>query len=305
MIRAYWWKKIVNVGDALSPLLIEFLSGRRVRWSCARHEPVMTAIGSIMHRVVPGWTVWGSGMISPDSAIPQQANVLAVRGPLTRKRLAAHGYPPDVPIGDPGLLAPLLFSPPARPRYEWGIIPHFMDYALVWLKLCRPAARQLPGCDGRDGRGILLINPRLAPKDYFRQLTRCRRIATSSLHGLIFADAFGIPNVWFMPDDNQLIRLGRRLTTFVHDPFKYYDYLAGVGRPMREPVLVKRQFPWELMEERAAAWQPIHWDPRPLLEAFPYKQPGWDGIVDAAVRHYDATAVASRLEACDPVGGQT
>lgn len=59
-------------------------------------------------------------------------------------------------------------------------------------------------------------------------LLSCRRIASSSLHGLILADAYGIPSAWLMAEAD---KGGSRPKG---GEFKYYDYFASI-RKFREP----------------------------------------------------------------------
>jgi pyruvyltransferase len=118
------------------------------------------------------------------------------------------------------------------------------------------------------------------------RLSRCRQVAASSLHGLIFADAYRVPDVWFVVAANPLKAFCLRATTFVHDNFKYHDYLASIDRDREEPIAVGWDAPWEEMEQRVANWKPIHWDPVPLLEAFPDKSRNWGQHVAPATAYY-------------------
>jgi len=53
-------------------------------------------------------------------------------------------------------------------------------------------------------------------------------ILSSSLHGLIVADSYGIPNAWVRFSDN-----------ISGGSFKYLDYFASVGRDVQEPVRIE------------------------------------------------------------------
>jgi hypothetical protein len=135
---------------------------------------------------------------------------------------------------------------------------------------------------------VLVINPLAKPDLYLRQLVSCRSIASSSLHGMIFADAYGIPNVWFHLRSNLLKTYCLRATTFIHDHFKYFDYFESVGRHCAEPIEVQDRFPWEEFEEYLSRWQPMCWDPLPLLDSFPYKPARWDDMIRAAQNYFQA-----------------
>jgi len=282
VIESYWWRTVPNFGDGISPHLVRWLSGQPVRWSRAAGRPVLAAVGSVVQSCHPGWHIWGSGLIAGDVRIPAGLTVHAVRGPRTRAALASCGYPADVPLGDPALLLPLLFPGRSEPVYDWGIIPHYIDYPLLALILFAERLRPRPA----ERRRVILINPCCSPPAYIRRLTACRRVAASSLHGLVAADAYGIPNAWFATGRNPLKDFCLSRTTFVHDDFKYFDYLESVGRLDATGTLVQRRIPWDELEEQARRWSRIAWDPLPLLESFPWKSSGWESRVTGPAREY-------------------
>jgi pyruvyltransferase len=157
-----------NFGDALGPAIL-----RRLGWT-VRDVPVgdaeIVACGSILHMLTdPRTAIWGSGAMSPQrqpGVTP--ARVLAVRGHLTASMLGV-----DVPTGDPGLLVSALWDrSPAR--YRMGVVPHYVD------------ANPYRECD-------LRIDVTAPVDDVIAQITSCSVIASSSLHGLIVAQSFGIP----------------------------------------------------------------------------------------------------------------
>lgn len=282
MIHAYWWKRLPNFGDALNPLLLERLSGQSVQWSGSATTPTLVAIGSVVQSAKPGWHVWGGGLIAENAPVASGLTIYAVRGPRTRTKLAAQGYPADVPLGDPASLLPMLFPAPAEATYDWGIIPHYIDYPhLCMLSLGRSLRTRFAGRST-----VCLINPLSSPADCIRRLKACRRVASSSLHGLIAADAFGIPNVWFATVRNPIKTLCLNTTTFVHDEFKYYDYFDAVGRMAAGPTLISARIPWDEWEAQADQWSPIRWDPGPLLDSFPFKTKEWSSLVRECERHF-------------------
>ncbi|MFG1836153.1 polysaccharide pyruvyl transferase family protein, partial [Micrococcus luteus] len=87
---------------------------------------------------------------------------------------------------DSTLLAPRVFGTPARvPRI--GVIPHLSHRGSEWVERLRA-----------DNR-IEVIDVRRSPHTVCRQIGACMAIITSSLHGLIVADAYGVPAVWGLP----------------------------------------------------------------------------------------------------------
>ena len=61
-----------------------------------------------------------------------------------------------------------------------------------------------------------------------RDILACRKIISSSLHGLVIADAYGIPNAWLGTDG----RAGGSRPN--GGEFKYLDYFASVNK-LRRP----------------------------------------------------------------------
>jgi pyruvyltransferase len=193
--------------------------------------------------------------------------VLAVRGPLTRQRLIAAGYSVDAVYGDPGLLTPLLGGASADDiRHEWGIIPHFTEFghpAIAPFTTLSTSAKLL----GKIRRPrVICINP-LAPVDeYLRKLRRCRAIASSSLHGLVVAEAHGKPAVWLQlaPDD-------ATATNLMGGAFKFRDFYRGIGKEAPTPLVLTGGLDFEALDTHVRRWQPMQWNPLPLLNSFPEK----------------------------------
>ena len=63
-------------------------------------------------------------------------------------------------------------------------------------------------------------------EQFVDELCACDRIASTSLHGLILAQAYGIPVLFLQSVDCPVQR---------HSTFKFDDYCQGVGAPNFEP----------------------------------------------------------------------
>lgn len=215
-----------NWGDAIAPLLAGKLSGRRVINQRdilnPRRRAVYTTIGSMLGSVLAhDVTAWGSGFVASGLSMhvhPRQ--VCAVRGPLTRARLLETGIPCPEVYGDPALLCPMFYRPPRTLRYQLGVIPHFKETSM-------PAAQRLA-----LEPGVRVIDIRAGIETVADQINQCERIASSSLHGLVAGDGYGIPSIWIRMSD----RPGG-------DGFKFRDYLASVGRTDEAPLLVTAETP--------------------------------------------------------------
>ena len=95
-VHARWYSGR-NFGDALNRWLIQRISGatpcniasgRLVSFvHKISHKPDFVVVGSILHLCGPHSIVWGPGFISERSTVNHAPRrILAVRGPLTRKK---------------------------------------------------------------------------------------------------------------------------------------------------------------------------------------------------------------------------
>lgn len=199
-----------NFGDELSPLLIRRLFGIRVKHS-GMDAADLVATGSLME-----WAedkvaamrpvVWGSGFIEDGGPYRgRPLDVRAVRGELSLQRL------PDqkraVALGDPGLLASLAFprSTEAR-RGDIGLVPHFTDWD-------HPSVQK-----AREDPRIRVIDPLGGAASVVDLISRCRVIVSSSLHGLVVAESYGIPSVWTRIDGG-----------IIGGSYKFRDYYSAFG----------------------------------------------------------------------------
>lgn len=226
-IALYTWRPksgaTVNLGDEVSAPIVEAVSGREVVWSELASAD-LTATGSILqmlYGVLRGRSepihVWGSGVVQPQR-LPHRPEVIytAVRGPLTRGMAE---LPYLMPMGDPALLAADVWPANGTKDHAVGIVPHFSQ-------LSHPSWRELAD---RNPRSVIIdvTDPDIAAS--VRTIARCDLVVSTSLHGLILADAFGVPNVWVQGKDLH------KATAF-----KFYDYLASVGRRVFGPLEVRR-----------------------------------------------------------------
>lgn len=182
IIPAYWWDGHRNFGDALTPWLLRPRGVLPVLTSPERAR--MIGVGSILEHLPEDYdgVVWGTGLIRDASKDLPKATVLAVRGALTRERV---GAPETVALGDPGLLASDVIAR-RKPRYELGFVPHSDHHA-------SPEVRAL--LERHDPR-LHFIDVRRSPDHVVSEISRCRHVLSTSLHGLVIADSYGIPGAW-------------------------------------------------------------------------------------------------------------
>ncbi|MDR2537466.1 MAG: polysaccharide pyruvyl transferase family protein, partial [Treponema sp.] len=140
-----------------------------------------------------------------------------VRGRLTEKWLLDNGLiKGHVLVGDLGLLSPYLVKTEIQKKYKLGIIPHFKDMSssLIW------------DIYKQHEKNCLMINVHDNPEMVIRQIASCESVVSSSLHGLIVADSFGIPNLW----------IENRWKMDIEPLFKYLDYYSALGITEIKPV---------------------------------------------------------------------
>lgn len=204
------WLYGQNFGDYLSFVIV----GELLRQTGAFPLPVrkrsgkLLALGSVMHFGETGDVVWGTGVngkVPIDQYKFDSLDVRMVRGPLTRNFLMQRGIPvPDDVYGDPALLLAKLFPKlEAKPiSGKISVLPNFNELAQVGPLV--PARMEL-----------------LSPIGYWKNIVRAilesELVLTSSLHGLIVAEVFGVPVRFVGPCGGETL-------------FKYEDYLLGTGR---------------------------------------------------------------------------
>jgi pyruvyltransferase len=223
-IIVFWWTGVENNwGDALNPILIESMTEKKPILSTeifnVKKENIYCVIGSVLQRVSEkNLIVWGSGFVSIDSQLKvKPKEIYAVRGPKTRELILKNGiYCPEI-YGDPAILYPCFYRPTIEKKYKLGIIPHYVDQNSPLLDKFR------------DQSSILIIDILSGVKKVVNDICSCERIASSSLHGVIAADSYGIPAIW--------IEFSNKVKG---DGFKFYDYFEAVGRENEAPFIINQ-----------------------------------------------------------------
>lgn len=225
-----YYADVPNMGDLLNELLIRNVFG----YDVVRHKPAtceLSVIGSGMDCFLKNtyiypkyWSLWQefrakftSGPVNVwctgfifnernDSGFYRDMNFHSVRGELTKARVEKIlNKKLDIPVGDGGLITPYLFSKPIEKKYAVGIIPHFKEQS-------EPIFQEIAGKFDNS----IIINLRHDPMEVIKQIAQCDIIISSSLHGLILADSFGVPNQWIVVTSN-----------LKGDGFKFDDYYSA------------------------------------------------------------------------------
>lgn len=178
------------------------------------NTPFLVSLGSIITYSNKHGIIWGSGFQTKEYKF-NGGILLAVRGYETVKELKHRGITPPHCIGDPGLLMPLIFRPHVSHTCDIGLIPHIREYDSV-RRIADKYGYKAINMETDDVEGAI------------SEILQCRCILSSSLHGLIFAQSYGIPALFFIHEHK-----GEGL-------FKYNDYFGSVG--------IKSYMPYDLKQ---------------------------------------------------------
>lgn len=166
----------------------------------------IVSIGSVLSFVGSGeTTVWGTGLMNDEciSALSKKNAILdvrAVRGPLTRNKLISAGYICPKVYGDPAILLPRFYNPKVKKiKGKVVIIPHHSKFDKYFHQYDNVLDTYT-----NDWRKFIL------------EIKSAEKVISSSLHGIILAESYGIPCVW--------------LNDIPDSPFKYEDYYQSTGR---------------------------------------------------------------------------
>lgn len=210
-VNVFWYSSN-NFGDNLNNYLISKITNKiPIIVSSEEEEDKYMCIGSILNNDVKNCTVWGAGIAFENDVIPLKKRIISVRGKLSAYKTIESGNIFDGYIGDPALLLPMIYNPKIEKKYKLGIIPHYVDskYVLDNLNLSISELQNI---------NIKYINILDDVETVIDDILSCDKIISSSLHGLIAADAYNIPNKWCKFTDN-----------IIGDDFKYFDYYSSIG----------------------------------------------------------------------------
>lgn len=250
-------RAVNNIGDYLSLVVVDYMCNmygasieKKVKKT--RH---LYAIGSIILGNQNA-VIWGSGFISDYSSLCQKKliglyhrfrhslDIRAVRGPETLRILKEMGYfrcienkcsGGGLPLGDPAVLMPLIYSKVPMHMWKYKVVPHYSRYK-SYNKEDRIDTFQ------SDWRAFI------------DSILEADLIISSSLHGIIIAESYGIPAIMLSDTPSR-------------DITKYKDWYYSTGRMV---------FPIANSVEEALTITPSKLDPEVLkkmqdglIESFP------------------------------------
>jgi pyruvyltransferase len=254
-------RPVRNAGDLMGPVVVRALARAFDLPRAPVHRRLLT-VGSVLHLARDGDVVWGSGLNPKPGGEPVAArlDLRAVRGPRTAALLSGRlGSAVAEAYGDPALLLGALFPHLVRTGRErtraLTVVPNLNELAGI----ARAARREV-------------LNPRARVRHVLRTIAASRFVVGSSLHGVILAEALGVP--------------ARAVRGDAESALKYEDYYLATGR---DPDAELAADVADALR-RGPAPAP-DWDPRPLLAAFPRDL--WEGGAPDAPRTGVASTIAT------------
>lgn len=222
-----------NIGDAINPYIVERVLGYNPCYADEYHCEI-TGIGSGLWRFFysPSETslcskllfetkkynlnpliLWSAGFIKTPIGNERKKRVTtipaAVRGELSLAAIkkVLNVDCKDCVTGDAGILASEIVNEKIEKKYSLGIIPHDSERNEDKYKVIQSNIKNSVIIDVRDD--VLHCLSKIA---------QCECIISSSLHGLVIADGFHIPNRRVILTDK-----------LAGDGFKFRDYYSSYG----------------------------------------------------------------------------
>lgn len=203
----------------------------------------LLAIGSVLIIARDNDVIWGTGMNAKRLDLTlykfHDLEVKAVRGPLTRRFLQDNFNIacPEI-YGDPALLIPYFFPEFKKnpdPEHDYVIVSHYSEKNLF-------PKEEYPNVIYADEPW----------RDVIRKILNSKFVISSSLHGMIVAEAYGIPARYLRVTESEPL-------------FKFMDYYLGTNRP---------DFKYASSVEEALSMggePPFSCDLKKLYESFPFE----------------------------------
>lgn len=246
----------LNLGDTIGPMIVDWvLKQKNIDMNKeTKKDSSLLAVGSLCGMETIDLSIWGSGFHTIDFIVEtfkmkhfKKLDIRAVRGPITRYIYTTMGYNVPEVYGDPAILMPFIYEGEKNPqkKYDVSIIVHHTNQEYKKYK-------NIPN--------LHFINIKTDNHEFFiDELLASKKIISSALHGIILAETYGIPTVFFNTGDYVEVAM-----------MKYIDWYHSTGR---------KDFKVAQSLEEALSIEP---EPLPdlkelqanLLNAFPYDL--WD-----------------------------
>ena len=208
-VNLNYWNGKPNLGDAISPVIVSYMlekKGLSLDDSVDKTKH-LDAVGSVITAGIQDCTVWGSGVLYTTLGYRiknRNLDVRSVRGPLTRMVLMEYGYNVPEIYGDPAILLPEIYNnKKIKKEFKYGLVMH------------KNGSDFFNDLDNLDGTYKFIDIKTVDYKKFVDELLSVEIVISSSLHGIILAESYGIPAILVQPDFSL---------------FKYIDWYCATGR---------------------------------------------------------------------------
>lgn len=219
-VNLEWWHFHDNVGDAISPVICEYMLSRKGLSfdSKAKKTCHLTAVGSICGISNVDATVWGSGVHDEGLkhnirfyASKRHLDVRAVRGPETEAFLNSVGIKCPKIYGDPAIVLPLIYNPQRDKEYPVSLVLHMSS--------------KNETNENYDAVHYIDVETN-DYKHFVDEIVSSEKVISSSLHGIILAESYGIPAIFLCQGmENQMMKYRDWYSSTDRKDFKYANTL--------------------------------------------------------------------------------
>lgn len=208
-IHIYYWRindHQDNLGDYLAKLICNFYIPENSHMQNKKTMRWLYSVGSVLGFSCQPGVVWGSGLLYPYPIYLKKLrltklDIRSVRGPKTREVLLKLGKKCPEVYGDPAVLMPSIFCPEnTKKEYKASLITHFSQ-------------------DSNQFNDNKIHRITMITTDYefaISEIVKSELIISSSLHGIILAEAYGVPAILLKKEGENL--------------FKFEDYYYSTNR---------------------------------------------------------------------------
>lgn len=250
-----------NWGDDINVFLIEKITKKHVivlpQTKIAMILPMKTYVligSSIEYAKKRHSIVYGSGLMNDKIKYPlpsKTSTILAVRGELTYKWLTNNKISCPKVYGDPALLLPKFYKPKDKKIYKISFIPHHLEFNINKDMI-----------NSFAGKGVHIINVCNYSKweEIIDDICSSEFVISSSLHGVIVSEAYGVPNVWALSKG--------QVDGF---DFKFYDFYSSIGKTGMSPIEINSSLEIDDLLNLKNHWKKTNINVDTLLSVFPFE----------------------------------
>lgn len=284
-----------NFGDALSIIMVTALSNKNIiKAKSQGYVERIAAIGTIGHSLANGKIhVWGTGFGANSNIFNKNTdwyrapdfsefNIHATRGRFSELLLQANKIETSGIYGDPGWLARHLVPETVEKKYELGIIVHLSELKPETRGINAEISDQFKRYHIPEHfKGKIKIIHTYAERsvqgvlDKIREIKSCKRILSTSLHGIIMSEMFNIPCAYFGTTNiggNKSSIYSYNSDTIIDHRFRDFyssteshDYVLSYHAPR------DTSFDYTLaINFIDKEWVPVKYNEMKLFQSFPY-----------------------------------